>query len=391
MKKSNIFNEFNQNHIKEFERSIPVPSTSKDAFFPETEQDKRVKRDVTYSTLKERMHYYHTPGVSIAYIRNYGLKWAGGFGVQKAGTEQKVTPTSIFEAASTTKFLNTILILRMVEQDTLSLSKDVNSYLSSWKIPENEFTSLQPVTLTSLLTHTAGLPPTNFNWVEGSEPTLIDVLNGRSPALNAAVQVRYTPGTRYEYSNLSHVVIQFLLEEMFHKSYAAIMAEKVFQPLEMSHSYYPSQIPAELSNSVAFPHDQDGALHMPCYHPSALAQGGLLTTPSDLARVAIDVMSAYMGDSNRYLSQESISLLFENHGDLGDRMIGIPIYHGLGCFVHQKGNEFMFTHPGYNIPGMLSYFYGYPKSGHGGVVMINGANGEKLAYEIIHALNLLNS
>jgi hypothetical protein len=102
-------------------------------------------------------------------------------------------------------------------------------------------------------------------------------------------------------------------------------------------------------------------------------------------------MSAYRGDSDRYLSQKSVFSLFENHGDVGDSMIGIPLYHGLGCFIHQKGNEFMFTHPGYNIPGMLSYFYGYPQSGHGGVVMINGANGEKLAYEIIHALNLLYS
>jgi hypothetical protein len=166
------------------------------------------------------------------------------------------------------------------------------------------------------------------------------------------------------------------------------MMEKLFQPLHMVHSYYPNQNPPRSNDFVAFPHDQEGILHVPRYHPSALAQGWLLSTPTDLARVAIDIMSAYRGDSDRYLSQKSVFSLFENHGSLGDSMIGIPLYHGLGCFIHQKGNEFMFTHPGYNIPGMLSYFYGYPKSGHGGVVMINGANGEKLAYEIIHALNL---
>ena len=88
------------------------------------------------------------------------------------------------------------------------------------------YASLQLVTLTPLLTHTAGFPPTNFNWKEGSNPTLLDVLIGQSPALNASVQVRYTPGTRYEYYNLSHVVIQFLLEEIFHTSFPAIMAEK---------------------------------------------------------------------------------------------------------------------------------------------------------------------
>jgi CubicO group peptidase (beta-lactamase class C family) len=78
------------------------------------------------------MLFYHTPGVSIAYIQDYKMQWARGFGIEKAGSEQKVTPTTIFEAASTTKFLNAILILRLVEQGLLSLTEDVNSYLSSW-------------------------------------------------------------------------------------------------------------------------------------------------------------------------------------------------------------------------------------------------------------------
>lgn len=377
-------NESHRNFVRKFVRSIPVPSTSKDAFFPE----KELKLSVTCSTLAERMKHYHIPGVSVACIWNYEIEWARGFGVGRINSELAVTPTTVFQAGSTTKFLNTILILRLSEQGLLNLSENVNNYLSSWKIPENEFTRSHPVTLTALLTHTAGLPPTNFGYEEGSNPTLLDVLNGQHPAENVAVQVRYTPGTRYEYSNLDHVVIQLLLEDVFHKSYATIMREKVFQPLHMIRSYYPNQNPPRPTDFVAFPHDQEGILHVPRYHPSALAQGWLLSTPTDLARVAIDIMCAYRGDSNRFLSQKSVLLLFENHGDLGDSMIGIPLYNGLGCFIHQRGNKFMFTHPGYNTPGMLSYFYGYPKSGDGGVIMINGANGGKLAYEIIHALNL---
>jgi CubicO group peptidase (beta-lactamase class C family) len=376
-----------QDIITEFETSIPVPSTSKDAFFPEIE--KKPEQQIMYVTLSERMKFYHTPGVSIACIWDYDIQWAGGFGIEKANSEREVTPTTIFEAASTTKFLNAILVLRLVEQGLLNLTEDVNSYHSSWKIPDNGFTRLRPVTLMTLLTHTAGLPPTNFNWKKGTKPTLLDVLKGQFPAINASVEVRYTPGTRYEYSNLSHVIIQFLLEEIFHKAYPEIMNEKVFQPLRMTHSYFPGQDRIGQNDSVAFPHDKEGKMHPPIHHPSALAQGGLLTTPTDLAKVAVDIMRAYKGEADRYLTQKSVFTLFENHGDLGDKMIGIPLYHGLGCFVHQRGNEFMFTHPGYNIPGMLSYFYGYPKSGRGGVIMINGEYGERLAYEVIHALNRL--
>ena len=371
-------------YIEKFEKSIPVPSGSKNAFFPIHTQN----QVITHAPLKERMKYYNIPGVSIACIQDYKLKWAKGYGVAKITEKQEVTQTTIFEAASTTKFVNTILILRLVEEGLLSLNEDVNNYLHSWKIPENEFTSIQPVTLTDLLTHKSGFPPTNFPWKDDSNPTILDVLNGSSPALNDPVKVRYVPGTRYEYSNLDHIVIQLLLEEILNKSYFTIMSEKVFQPLKMKDSYIADSNSIKTHPSIAFPHDKEGTLRMPYRHPSALASGGLLTTPSDLSRIAIDVMCAYNGEPDRYLSKNSVSLLFNNYGDLGDSLLGIPINNGFGCFIHRKGNEFMFTHPGYNNPGMLSFFYGYPKSGHGGVVMINSENGVNLAFEIIHGLNL---
>jgi CubicO group peptidase (beta-lactamase class C family) len=366
--------------------SIPIPSTAKEAFFPVTEKDS----SFTYSTLTDRMKYYNTPGVSIAYIKDYKLQWAQGFGVENIETNQSVTPLTIFEAASTTKFLNTVLILRLEEQGKLSLTENVNNYLHTWKIPENENTSIQPATLLSLLTHKAGLPPTNFSYDDRAYPTLVDVLNGSSPAANAGVEVRYTPGTRFEYSNLDHVVIQFMLEEMLSKSYSKIMKEELFVPLNMNHSYFPDDDYIKTASNLAFPHDEKGIVHVPEYHPSAYGQGWLLTTPSDLAHLAIDIMCSYKGESNRYLSPQSAALLFEHHGDLGDSILGIPISLGLGCFIYEKDEDFMFTHPGYNFPGSLSYFYGYPKTGNGGVVMINGANGEKLSYEIIHALNLIH-
>jgi hypothetical protein len=66
--------------LTEFEKSIPVPSTSKDAFFPEIGSEKEHRLDLAYSTLNERMLFYHTPGVSIAYIQDCEIKWARGFG-----------------------------------------------------------------------------------------------------------------------------------------------------------------------------------------------------------------------------------------------------------------------------------------------------------------------
>ena len=62
--------------------------------------------------------------------------------------------------------------LRFADEDALvfeerrwthaQLDEDVNAYLRSWKIPENEFTREKKVTLRLLLTHQAGLPAAPF-------------------------------------------------------------------------------------------------------------------------------------------------------------------------------------------------------------------------------------
>ena len=42
-------------------------------------------------TLRDRLAYYHTPGVSMAVINNFEIEWAQGFGVCDARSRRKVT------------------------------------------------------------------------------------------------------------------------------------------------------------------------------------------------------------------------------------------------------------------------------------------------------------
>ena len=120
-------------------------------------------------TLADRMMHYNVPGVSIALINDYKVEWAKGYGVVKAGSDKPVTPEACFEAASTTKLLTSAAALHYLEQGMFDLDEDVNQKLKSWKIPENEFTQNEKVTLHRLLTHQSGLtrPDGGFSEEEG--------------------------------------------------------------------------------------------------------------------------------------------------------------------------------------------------------------------------------
>lgn len=339
-------------------------------------------------TLAERMAFYKVPGVSIAVIDRGRSEWAKGYGVLKSGSAAPVTPDSVFEAASTSKAVVAAIVLRLAQEGKLDLDADVNRYLKTWRVAENDFTRRRKVTLRLLLTHQAGMPATNFPYDDkGAPPTLLQVLKGEAPAGNKAAVVDLLPGSKWRYSNIGYVVIQQLLEDVLGEPFARIARERVFAPLGMAASTFAYPLPPERQKSEALPHDEQGAAGVPGMHPTALAQGGLMTTPSDLARFTGELLLAYKGLSRRLLSRSSVRQMLRKEVDLDPNLFGSPAAEGLGVFLTGSGDGFCFSHPGFNSPGSTSWLLAYPELGQGAIIMTNGAKGELLTLEIISALS----
>lgn len=339
-------------------------------------------------SLSDRMAHYKVPGVSVAVVSDFALEWARGYGVLRSGGDAAVTTSTLFQAASTSKLVAATIVLHYVDDGSLDLDQDVNLYLKSWQLPENEFTRENKVTLRLLLTHQAGLPETNFPQKEGApDPTLVQVLNGELPAMNKPAVVEMLPGSKWQYSNIGYVVIQQVLEDVVGKPYSVMAREVVFEPLKMKNSTFVYPLEQALRDREAMPHDADGILREPAIGPPALAQGGLVTTPSDLALFAAELMSAYAGRSHRVVSREAARLMLSRQVDLDPAMFGVPLNQGLGPFIHGEGAGFVFVLPGSNFPGMNCWLLGFPETGNAVVVMTNGAMGEVLAMEVISAVN----
>lgn len=177
-----------------------------------------------------------------------------------------------------------------------------------------------------------------------------------------------------------------VLEDILGKPFPQIAQETVFQPLKMRSSTLVYPLRAELKAKEAVPHDAEGIAHEPSMPPTAVAHGGLMTTPSDLARLTVELMRAYQGQSGRVLSSEMARRLFHPELDLDANILGVPISDGLGTFICGKGQNFLFLHPGSNYPGATCWLIGSPESGKGAIIMTNGAMGDLLSMEIITAI-----
>ncbi len=340
---------------------------------------KVVERDDPHACqrLEERMAAYHVPGLSIAVIHNGTIEWAQGFGVVQAGGNP-VTPETLFQAASISKPVAAMAALRLVEQGKPSLDADVNQVLTSWKIPPSAAAPRAVVTLRQLLGHTAGLTAHGFpGYAAGAAiPTLVQVLNGEHPANTSPVRLEAIPGTQWKYSGGGYTVMQQLLVDVSRQPFPELLHDTVLAPIGMARSTYKQPLPTELRAGAATPYTADGAPVAGGSHTyPEMAAAGLWTTPTDLARFAIEIQRSLRGDANHVLSAKMTrQMLTAGKGS-----------HGLGFPIGGSPDNSFFSHGGINA-GFEAALIAYEHSGDGAVVMTNAQGGQLLAGEILRGI-----
>jgi len=338
-------------------------------------------------TLAERMAHHNTPGVGIAVIEDGKLAWAKGYGVLGADGDTPVTAESIFQAGSTSKFVTAVLLLHYVEGGVFDLDTDVNEYLRSWRMPENEFTADRKVTLRLLLQHQAGLPTTDFDDVPPEEaPSVPEILVGRPVAGNEPATPMRPLGDEWVYSNLGCIVVQLILEDTFGRPFEELAHEVIFEPLGMTSTTFSYPLPPEWAEREIMPHDGDGTQCLPLMNYTAFAHGGLMTTPTDLAKLHIALMEWYGGKLGGVLSPEMTRAFLTPYFPIEPSPLGMPVSEGLGVFLRGEGDALAFFHPGGATPGATSLPFALPEVGKGAVVMTNGLNGWMVALEVLAAV-----
>jgi CubicO group peptidase (beta-lactamase class C family) len=327
--------------------------------------------------LAGRMKELNVPGVSVAVLHHGAIEWARGFGVAAIGGPP-VTAETMFQAGSISKPLAAMAALRLVQQGKLTLDADINSYLTSWKLPAAPVAAGKTLTLRELLTHTGGTTVHGFPGYASTEPvpTLVQVLNGEKPANTPAIRSEAAPGARWNYSGGGYTIMQQAVVDITKEPFQKLLHDTVLGPIGMAHSTYEQPLPKALQASAATPYNGKGEPIAGGAHTyPEMAAAGLWTTPSDLARYAMEVEGSLQGKANHVLSQ-----------DMTRQMLSAGMGHwGLGLEIGGADADPFFSHGGAN-EGFRNNFFAYEKEGEGAFVMTNGDNGGVLADEILHAI-----
>jgi CubicO group peptidase (beta-lactamase class C family) len=335
-------------------------------------------------TIWKRMRRHGVPGVSVSVIDGYRIAWAKGYGVVEAGADRPVTPETLFQAASIGKPLTAAAAIHFVGLGLLDPDRNVNEALTSWKVPDNDLTTLEKVSLRRLLSHSAGVSVHGFRGYDRGHdlPTLRQILDGKPPANNQPIRVTSVPGSEWRYSGGGFMIVQQLLEDLTGDPFPEIMQETVLRPVGMEASLYAAPLPAHLESAAAIAHDESGRPAPGKWYDLVCmgAGGGLWTTPSDLARFVIEIMRARKGESEVF-SKETADLMLTPQIALDGNF-----EMGLGFMLREESGELSMMHGGGNQPGFLSLLVAMPDRGQGVVIMTNGQNGHELATEIVFSV-----
>jgi CubicO group peptidase (beta-lactamase class C family) len=337
-----------------------------------------VKNMDTNWTISERMEFHKIHGLSIAVIKNYKLEWARGYGWADTSDKRIVNVQTLFQAASISKSLNALGAMKLVSKKKLDLKKDINAYLRSWKFPyDTSKTHNEPITVTHLLSHTAGLSVHGFpgyKWTDGL-PSDNDILDGKKPANTSAVRSEFEPGKKVKYSGGGTTITKKIMMDISGAPYDVYMKKEVLQPLGMTSSFYTQPPPPGAFRNLATAYYQNGAPVNGKFHiyPEQAADG-LWTHPTDLAKYIIEVQLSLAGKSNKLLPKELTQTMLTPYIDNA----------ALGVFIETKGNRKYFTHGGANA-GFRCRYYGSLEGGDGVVVMVNSDNGS-IIEEILNSV-----
>jgi CubicO group peptidase (beta-lactamase class C family) len=164
------------------------------------------------------MAYYDIPGISLALVKDGKLLYHKTYGVRNAKTGEKVTDSTLFEAASVTKPVFSIAVQKLVERGVLSLDTPLYKYLPYKDIEYDDRYKL--ITARHVLTHRTGFP--NWRWMNP----------------DGKLDLKFTPGTAFNYSGEGFEYLKLVVQKVTGKNVEQVLQEEIIEPIGLYHTFF---------------------------------------------------------------------------------------------------------------------------------------------------------
>jgi CubicO group peptidase (beta-lactamase class C family) len=311
-------------------------------------------------------------GASLAVVRGGEVVLAKGYGLADVPLRRPVDPhDTLFRIASVTKLFTATAVMQLVEQGLLELATDVNEYLD-FRIPD---TFPEPITLTHLLTHTAGLEEDLRNIVTPDLERVVPLAAWVRANLPSRVR---PPGTFAAYSNHGTALAGYIVERVAGTPWDEYLEARVLAPLAMERTTGRQPLPQALAPlaSGGYAPKRGGFEARPWDHSTGGTPAGALTsTAADMARFMLAHLGAGALGPSRILKPETTRLMQARHFEHDPRLPG----HALGFYEMSSHGERIIGHAG-NTGSFHSLLFLFPERDLGVFVSYNTTTAAPLTF-----------
>ena len=334
------------------------------------------------SIVQKSMAANFAPGLSMVVIKDGDILLVKGYGTANVDTLVQVNADTLFGAGSLSKSVTAVAIMRLVEQGLVDLDLPVTQYIPYFKA-NSPLTNT--ITVRHLLTMSSGLPSSTNAW---QNPLDDNALKGFVENL-ASKELLFNPGTNYEYSNDSYVVLGHLIEAVTGMSYENYMLRNILHPLGMKASTFnPKDLPDNADfqghvRGVLTPHLTRPFTFIRKYQPT----GMLITNARDLGRyIQFQLGTGKAADGEQILSTANMKAM-HHPAVAAESTLGDDTNYAFGWETKVRDGYEVVEHGG-EVETYVSYILLLPEQNIGIGMLVNMVDLAKiqLIYNVAYAL-----
>lgn len=227
------------------------------------------------------------PGFAILVKRNGKVVSVNFQGVRQLLGKQKIDSHTNFRLASCTKQFTAMAVMLLVHDGKLRYDETLSAIFPEFPSYGNA------ITVRHLLNHTSGLPDYE-DLMDAAEKQKGPLWSPQHQIQDAEVlqllekeqKGKFTPGTKWEYSNSGYVVLGLIVAKRSGKSFGEFLRERIFSPLEMSGTLVFEQGKNQVANRAYGHSKKDGALVETDQSSTSATQGdgGVYSNVEDLSK-----------------------------------------------------------------------------------------------------------
>lgn len=267
----------------------------------------------------DSLHVHHKVMGSFAFADNDQTSFIKVVGFSDVEKLQKANMNTQYRVGSISKTFTAVLVMKAVEDKKLAISTKLSQFF-----PEIE--NAEKITIENLLQHRTGIHNLTdeaeylqYNTQTKTEKDLVGIIK--------KYKIDFNPGIKFEYSNSNYILLGFILEKVYKKSYAELIKDKIAKPLKLTLTEVGGKIDASKNQAKSYTY-RNGTYHLSTETDMSIpgGAGNIISTPTELLKFILGL------EHGKLITKESLKQMKNFSDNYGYGLVKVPFnqYSGYG-------------------------------------------------------------